>query len=645
MISISNLSLFFGERVLFDNISLTIKDNDKIGIVGRNGSGKTTLFRLITKEMNADKGSILIPSNKTIGYLQQEIKSIGNNSLIEETLTAFDEILKIKQEITDLEKILSERNDFENVDYIHDAQKIADLNDIIKNHDVNILKGNVEKVLKGLGFQTYEFDKKVNEFSGGWQIRIEIAKLLLKQPDYIFLDEPTNHLDIEAIIWLEDYLKNYAGAVLLISHDQRFLDNVTNRTVEIDNTRLFDYAASYTKYMEIREDRQEKLMAAYKNQQNVIKEHERTIERFMAKATKTKLAQSMQKKLDKIERIEIEEFDTKTMKLVFPPAERSGQIVIKIDNLSKSFGQNQVLKNIDFQLERGDKIAFVGQNGQGKTTLAKIIVNKLEYDTGNLTPGHNVKIGYYAQNQSDLLDPSLTVLETMENNATLETRTNIRKLLGAFLFSGEDVEKKVVVLSGGEKARLAIAVMLLRPFNFLVLDEPTNHLDILSKQVLKDALKEYSGTMIIVSHDREFLTSLTSKTLEFNDYKIKTYLGDVNYFLEKRKINDIRKIELSDKKPEKSSASETNFEPDTIRSNKQSFENRKVILKEIRSIERKIEQIEEEIKSIESEMMQAEFHSDPKSIEKLKKHVELKQALDDWMDKWTVSQEQLDLTP
>jgi ATP-binding cassette, subfamily F, member 3 len=645
MISISNLSLFFGERVLFDNISLTIKDNDKIGIVGRNGSGKTTLFRLITKEMNADKGSILIPSNKTIGYLQQEIKTMGNNSLIEETLTAFDEILKIKQEISDIEKILSERNDFENEDYIHDAQKIADLNDIIKNHDVSILKGNVEKVLKGLGFQTYEFDKKVNEFSGGWQIRIEIAKLLLKQPDYIFLDEPTNHLDIEAIIWLEDYLKNYAGAVLLISHDQRFLDNVTNRTVEIDNTRLFDYAASYSKYMEIREDRQEKLMAAYKNQQNVIKEHERTIERFMAKATKTKLAQSMQKKLDKIERIEIEEFDTKTMKLVFPPAERSGQIVVKIDNLSKSFGQNQVLKNIDFQLERGDKIAFVGQNGQGKTTLAKIIVDKLEFDTGNFTPGHNVKIGYYAQNQSDLLNPSLTVLETMENNATIETRTNIRKLLGAFLFSGEDVEKKVIVLSGGEKARLAIAVMLLRPFNFLVLDEPTNHLDILSKQVLKDALKEYSGTMIIVSHDREFLTSLTSKTLEFNDHKIKTYLGDVNYFLEKRKIDDIRKIEISDKKPEKSSLSEISFENDSIRTNKQSFENRKIILKEIRSIERKIEQIEEEIKSLEFEMMKTEFHSDPKSIEKLKKHVELKQALDDWMDKWTVSQEQLDLTP
>lgn len=645
MISISNLSLFFGERVLFDNISLTIKDNDKIGIVGRNGSGKTTLFRLITKEMNADNGSILIPSNKTIGYLQQEIKAMGNNTLIEETLTAFDEILSIKQEIADLEKLLSERTDFENEDYIHEAQKIADLNDIIKNHDVGILKGNVEKVLKGLGFQTYEFEKKVNEFSGGWQIRIEIAKLLLKQPDYIFLDEPTNHLDIEAIIWLEDYLKNYPGAVLLISHDQRFLDNVTNRTVEIDNTRIFDYAASYSKYMEIREDRQEKLMAAYKNQQNVIKEHEKTIERFMAKATKTKLAQSMQKKLDKIERIEIEEFDTKTMKLVFPPAERSGQVVVKIDNLSKSYGQNQVLKNIDFQLERGDKIAFVGQNGQGKTTLAKIIVSKLEYDSGNFTPGHNVKIGYYAQNQSDLLDPTLTVLETMENNATLETRTNIRKLLGAFLFSGEDVDKKVIVLSGGEKARLAIAVMLLRPFNFLVLDEPTNHLDILSKQVLKDALKEYSGTMIVVSHDREFLTSLTSKTLEFNNHKIITYLGDVNYFLEKRKIDDIRKIELSEKKNEKSVQSESNTENDSTRSNKQSFENRKIILKEIRAIERKIEQIEEEIKSIETEMLNPDFHSDPKSIEKLKKHVELKQALDEWMDKWTISQEQLDVIP
>ena len=433
MISISNLSLFFGERILFDNISFTIKDNDKIGIVGRNGAGKTTLFKLIIGEMVPDNGSVIVPGNKTLGYLKQELHLHDDYTLVDETLTAFDELLNMKAEISEIEFMLSHRKDFENKNYIEMVQKIADLNEIMKNHDIGSLQGNVEKILKGLGFKTAELDKKVKEFSGGWQIRIEIAKLLLRQPDYILLDEPTNHLDIEAIIWLEEYLRSYPGAVLLISHDQRFLDNVTTRTLEIDNTKVFDYPVSYTLFMEMREDRREKLLSAFKNQQNVIKEHERTIERFMAKATKTKLAQSMQKKLDKIERIEVEEFDMKTMKLIFPPAERSGQIVVKIDNLSKSYNSVNVLKNIDFQLERGDKISFVGQNGQGKTTLAKIIIGNLEYEKGDFSLGHNVKIGYYAQNQSDLLETNYTVLETMENNASVETRTNIRKLLGAFL--------------------------------------------------------------------------------------------------------------------------------------------------------------------------------------------------------------------
>ena len=645
MITISNLSIFFGDRILFDNISLTIRDNDKIGIVGRNGAGKTTLFKLIINEMKADAGSVIIPGNKTTGYLKQELILDGSKTLLEETLSAFDEIISLTNEIATLESMLLLRSDYEDDSYIDLVQRIADLNEIIKNHDIGVLKGNVEKVLKGLGFKAFEFEKKVNEFSGGWQIRIELAKLLLKQPDYILLDEPTNHLDIEAIIWLEDYLKTYPGAVLLISHDQRFLDNVTRRTIEIENTKVYDYPVPYSKFMELREDRHEKLISAFKNQQNIIKEQERTIERFMAKATKTKLAQSMQKRLDKIDRIEVEEFDTKTMKLIFPPAERSGQIVVKVDNLSKSYNSLNVLRNIDFQLERGDKISFVGQNGQGKTTLAKIIVDKLDFEKGEMKLGHNVKIGYYAQNQSDLLETNLTVFETMENNATLETRGNIRKLLGAFLFSGEDVEKKVTVLSGGEKARLAIAVMLLRPFNFLILDEPTNHLDILSKQVLKQALTDYNGSLIIVSHDREFLSNLTSKTLEFKDHRLKEYLGDINYFLEKRKIDDIRDIELSSQSIRNGQNNGDDLEISLKTQNKLSFEERKSIQKDIKQAERKIEQLESEISELESAMLNPEFHAQQDSIEKLKTHVELKKQMEEWMDKWAVFQEKLELLP
>ncbi|MGE5355880.1 MAG: ABC-F family ATP-binding cassette domain-containing protein [Deltaproteobacteria bacterium] len=644
MITISNLSLFFGDRVLFENISFNIKDNDKIGIVGRNGSGKTTLFKLITGEMRQDNGSILIPGNKTLGYLRQELHLDLNKTVIDETHTAFDELLNLQAEILELENMVGKRTDYNESAYIEIIQRIADLNEIIKNHDVGILTGNVEKVLKGLGFKPHEFGKKINELSGGWQIRIEIAKLLLRQPDYILLDEPTNHLDIEAIIWLEEYLKDYQGAVLLISHDQRFLDNVTKRTLEIENTKVYDYPVSYTGFIQMRDERREKLISAYKNQQNIIKEHERTIERFMAKATKTKLAQSMQKKLDKIERIEVEEFDTKTMKLVFPPAERSGQIVVKITGLSKSFKNLNVLQNIDFQLERGDKISFVGQNGQGKTTLAKIIIGKLEFEKGNLNLGHNVKVGYYAQNQSDLLETNLTVLETMENNATLETRANIRKLLGAFLFSGEDVDKKVSVLSGGEKARLAIAVMLLRPFNLLVLDEPTNHLDILSKQVLKQALEDFNGSMIIVSHDREFLSGLSSKTLEFKEHKLNEYLGDINYFLEKRKIDDIRQIEI--KKPNSAmNIQEMDIQEIQKQSSKTNFEERKAIQKEIKQSEKKIETIENQIKEIEEAMLNPDFHSDPSSVTQLKLHVQLKEQLEEWMDRWTIFQEKLESLP
>lgn len=638
MINISNLSLYFGDRVIFDNIGITIKDNDKIGIVGRNGAGKTTLFKVILKELIPDSGQILIPNNQTIGYLKQELNLNTENTVIEETLSAFDEINKMEEEILDIEVQLTEREDYESKEYLLLVEKLISLGDIIKNHDVGSLQGNVEKVLKGLGFEGKDFERKISEFSGGWQIRIELAKLLLRQPDFILLDEPTNHLDIEAIIWLEEYLQTYPGAVLLISHDQRFLDNVTKRTIEIENAKIFDYAAAYSKFVELRKDRREKLVSAFTNQQAVIKQKEKTIARFMAKATKTKLAQSMQKQLDKMEKIELDESDTKAMKLRFPHAERSGLVVVKADKLSKSFGEIEVLREIDLVLERGEKISFVGQNGQGKTTLAKIIIDKLDYNGGELKLGHNVEIGYYAQNQSDLLDTKLTVLETMENNASVETRTKVRKILGAFLFSGEDVEKKVVVLSGGEKARLALAVMLLRPFNLLVLDEPTNHLDILSKNVLKEALKDYNGSMIIVSHDRAFLSELTDKTIEFRNHKLKEYLGDINYFLEKRKIDDIRKIEIREKEKKKESIDE-NKKP----TNKVSYEERKAIQRELQKVERKIENLEKEISIIEQEMLDPNFHTNPEATTKLKKHGSLKNELDEIMEKWEEVQEKIEM--
>lgn len=633
MISFSNVSLFFGDRILFKDISFTIKNNDKIGIVGRNGAGKTTLFKLILKEITPDSGQILVPPDKSIGYLTQELNLNPEKNLVEETLTAFDNILEMEREIKAIEKELTTRRDYESKSYLKLLERLSVLNDIIKHHDHSNMQGNAEKVLKGLGFTDEDFKRRIKEFSQGWQIRVELAKILLRQPDYILLDEPTNHLDIEAIIWLEQYLKKYPGTVLLISHDQRFLDNVTKRTIEISEAKIHDYPVPYSKFVALREERRQKLLAAYANQQAIIKQKERTIERFMAKATKTKLAQSMQKQLDKMEKIEIEEYDTKTMKLIFPPADRPGRIVVKATSLHKSYDDKQVLKDVNLTLERGEKIAFVGQNGQGKTTLAKIIVGQLDYDKGQVQLGYNVKTGYYAQNQPELLDPKLTVLETMENNATVETRANVRNLLGAFMFSGDDVDKKVMVLSGGEKARLAIATMLLRPFNFLVLDEPTNHLDIQSKNVLKQAIKDYNGSVIIVSHDREFLSGLTDKTIEFRDHKLNTWLGDINYFLEKRNIDDIRKIELRDKeKPQI---------PKKEKPNKISYEERKRLQRELKKTERKIEQIEADIKEIENIMSSPDFHTRTDTVELSKQYETLRRDLDEKMESWEKIYEQI----
>ena len=463
-------------------------------------------------------------------------------------MEAFEEVRSIEARQTEINKDIESRSDYESDSYKRLLDEWSELNDRFLHLEGASAEANTEKVLKGLGFKSKDLQRKTNEFSGGWQMRVELAKILLQKPDYLFLDEPTNHLDIESILWLEQFLKDYPGAMIIISHDKQFLDTVTNRTLEIETGKLFDYNASYSQYLALRAERREKLESAFQNQQKVIAEKERTINRFMAKATKTKMAQSMKKQLEKIERIELDNADTATFILRFPPSPRSGQIVVDGKSIQKSYGAIEVLKGVDIKLERGERIGFVGQNGQGKTTLAKMIVGDESISGGHLDLGHNVEIGYYAQNQSDTLQPGLTVLQTMEAASPAEMRTKLRSILGAFMFSGEDVDKKVSVLSGGERARLAMACLLLRPFNLLVLDEPTNHLDMLSKEVLKEALLQYDGTMVVVSHDRDFLSGLTDRTLEFRDHKLFEYLGDVNYFLDKRELDNMRAVEKNQKK-------------------------------------------------------------------------------------------------
>ncbi|HAQ37298.1 MAG TPA: glycosyl transferase family 2 [Saprospirales bacterium] len=639
MITITDLSLSFGERVIFDKISLAVKPKDKIGVVGKNGAGKTTLFKMIMGEFSPDNGSIVIPNGKSIGYLEQNLTLAGERSVMEETLTIFKQVREIETHMAAIEQELEHREDYESEAYHQLLAKHAEMANSLEIHGSSSLEAQAAKILHGLGFKFEDFSRYVNEFSGGWQMRIVLAKLLLSQPDYILLDEPTNHLDIESIIWLEKFLVDYPGAVMLISHDKQFLDAVTNVTVEIEREQIQYYKANYSTYLDMRLERQEKLMSSFKNQQRVILEKERTIARFMAKATKTKLAQSMQKKLDKIDRIELDEFDLSAMNVRFLVAERSGQVVLDAKDLIKNYGKIEVLSRIDLKMERGDRLAFIGQNGQGKTTLAKIIVGDIPVSAGHINLGHNVRIGYYSQNQSEKLDPKLTVLETMEQNSPLEMRTKLRGILGAFLFSGQDVDKKVSVLSGGEKARLALAVMLLRPFNFLIMDEPTNHLDLISKDVLKNALMDYEGSLIIVSHDRDFLAGLTNRTIEFRDKKLYDYPGDVNYFLEKRELDNMRQVEIStsSKKPESDEMAE-----DVKIQKKISYEERRTRMRAVQKAENEIERIEKEIAKIETEMQNPDFFQASGSNLTMQKYKQFKEQLETAFENWEIAHRQLE---
>lgn len=635
MININGIFIKYGDRTLLNRINLVISERDKVGLVGRNGAGKSTLLKIIAGYMSPHDGKVDRPSGSTLGFLHQEMNLPRGKTVMAETLTAFDEVRRLEKRIAEINDEMAARTDYESDAYMKLLEEFSEVSDRFQLLGGQTMEADAERVLTGLGFMDSDMSRLTDEFSGGWQMRIELAKMLLQRPDYLLLDEPTNHLDIESIIWLEKFLKDYSGAVILISHDKEFLDNVTQRTIEVELGKAYDYKAPYSDYVELRKERREQQMAAYENQQRVIADKERTINRFMAKATKTKMAQSMQKQLDKMERIEVESFDTAAMNLRFAPAPRSGQVVLEARNLSKSFGPVKVLENVDLKLDRGDRVAFVGQNGQGKTTLAKIIVNELTLTSGELQLGHNVEIGYYAQNQSDSLHAKLTVLETMENYAPAEMRTQLRSILGAFMFSGEDADKKVSVLSGGERARLALACLLLRPFNLLVLDEPTNHLDIISKDVLKKAIKAYDGTLIVVSHDREFLAGLTDRTLEFRDRKLHNYLGDVNFFLEKRQLDNMRDVEISQStgKPGTTAPAPPKKEL--------SYEERKRLQRAISNAEKKVERLETAIEKLEAEMADPAFYQSGQAAETTKKHGELKAELEAAMEAWELAQLEL----
>ena len=632
MIQATNIFVKYGDRVLLDNLNVVIATKDKVGLVGRNGAGKSTLLKIIAGYQRPDNGNIVMPTGSTLGFLHQDMVVPKGKTVIEEALTAFDQVKDLEKEIEALNLEIAERTDYESDAYAKLLERFSEVNERFDFLGGGSMEGEAEKVLKGLGFKHSDLSRLTDEFSGGWQMRVELAKMLLQKPDYLLLDEPTNHLDIESILWLEKFLETYPGAVIVISHDKQFLDNVTKRTLEIELGKLSDYKAAYSKYTELRKERREKQIAAFENQQKAIAQKEKTINRFMAKATKTKMAQSMQKQLDKIERIEVSSEDISAMNIKFPPAPRSGVIAVEAQNLVKQYGQLTVLEQVALKLDRGDRVAFVGQNGQGKTTLAKILINEIPHTAGEVQLGHNIKIGYYAQNQAEALHPKQTLLETMEQHSPPEMRTQLRNILGAFMFSGEDIDKKVSVLSGGERARLALACLLLNPFNLLVLDEPTNHLDMISKEVLKRALLEYDGTLIVVSHDRDFLAGLTTRTVEFRDRKLFNYLGDINYFLKKRAVDDMRAVESATIQN-----SNNNKASKTL-----SYEERKKLTRAIEKAERQVEKLEAQLAKIEIAMAAPDFYDKPDAAAQMKTYNENQDALQKAMEEWEAAQEVLD---
>ena len=623
MLDVQNLGVSFGGEVLFENLSFRIGRGDRIGLIGKNGAGKSTFLKLLAGENTPSLGVMSLEKNATIGYLPQELEVENHRTVLEETFQAFPEILKNQSRQQEVSELLNTRTDYESDEYQELIQELSDLGSAFEVLGGYQYKAQTEKILAGLGFTTRDFDQLTSTFSGGWRMRIELAKILLKSHDLLLLDEPTNHLDIDSIEWLEQFLMKYKGSVVLVSHDIMFLDQVTNRTIEIVNKRHFDLKKPYTLFMSLREEMRIQQQAAHKNQEKQIQQTEKLIERFRAKASKASMAQSLIKKLDKVERIEIDAEETEVMKLKFPLALQPGKMIFETKGLAKSYGDKKVLNDLDLFIERGTKLAFVGQNGQGKSTLAKLLVSVIQ-GTGNLRLGHNVKIGYFAQNQSETLEASKTVLDIVQDAAIEENRTRVRDMLGAFLFRGDAVEKKVSVLSGGERNRLALCKLLLQPFNVLVMDEPTNHLDIQSKKILKEALIHFEGTLLMISHDRDFLSGLCHQVLEFKEGKTKLYLDDVNTYLENKKLDSLKELEKTERK---SKQSDTGVNDYTLQKKEKSLKNK------LSKLEDQIATLEREIKAIDLEL-EINYDQTISTPDFFDRYQEKKKRLSQHMENW-----------
>ena len=641
MISLNSISVVYGSFTLLDNINFHISESDKIGLVGKNGAGKSTIMKMICGLQSPTSGHIDKPNHLEVGYLPQIMEHHRGRTVIEETMTAFAQMTALENELEEIGRQLAEREDYESPDYMSLITRMNEINDRLSVEHSEPPRVKAERTLLGLGFKDNEFDRPTETFSQGWNMRIELAKILLSAPDVLLLDEPTNHLDIESIEWLEGYLKDYRGSILLVSHDRRFLDTVTNRTIEIMSSHIHDYKVSYSRYIELRKERIGQQMAAYENQQKMIEKTEDFINKFRYKPTKSNQVQSRIKALEKLERIEIDETDNSTLCVKFPPAPRSGDVVFKGSDLTVGYPGKVVFSNADIEIRRGEKVALVGRNGEGKTTLMRVMTGELSPISGEAKVGYNVNIGYFAQNQEDILDKNLTVMETLENVATGDIRTKLRDILAAFLFKGDDIDKKVAVLSGGERARLGMAGLMLQPYNLLALDEPTNHMDIRSKDILKQALKQYDGTLVVVSHDRDFLDGLVDKMYEFRDGRVKEHLGSIEDFLTERKIENLQELERRFQ-PADSKRVALAVETES----QKAYNARKAVSREERKIRNRVNFLENEIDRLEKEMKKIEEvlaspGPDDDIMELTRSYLEHKRDLDARTEEWAELSEQL----
>lgn len=639
MISLNNIGIEFGARPLFNDISFVINKTDKIALAGKNGAGKSTLLKMISGLQSPSSGTISIPNDVTIGYLPQQMQLTDGKTVMEEMRSAFQHVDILKSDLDKATEELATRDDYESDSYQKLLNHIEYLSERIRMEGVSNIDAEIEKTLIGLGFVRRDFERPTSEFSGGWRMRIELAKILLKNPDVLLLDEPTNHLDIESIQWLENFILTRAKAVVLVSHDRAFLDNVTKRTIEISCGKAYDYKVNYSNFTELRKERVEQQMRAYENQQKQIADIKDFIERFRYKPTKAVQVQSRIKQLEKMVPIQVDEVDNSHLNLRFPSAERSGDFPLILEDVGKSYGPHRVFDNVEFTIRRGDKVAFVGKNGEGKSTLVKCIMSQIPY-TGNLKIGHNVKIGYFAQNQAQLLDQNLTVFETIDNVAVGDMRTKVRDLLGAFMFSGEDIEKKVSVLSGGEKTRLAMIKLLLEPVNLLILDEPTNHLDLKTKDILKKALLDFNGTIILVSHDRYFLDGLVDKVYEFGGGKVKEHLGGIYDYLRKKNIDSLSQLEMKTVDPITPTTIESVVTTDSSGNGKEDYERQKEKARQISKAEKNVAKAEEKVSKLEQQMKEIEdkLSMGESSQEVLNKYSTLNQSLDEAMSEWELAQ-------